>query len=167
MILQGASFGFRRSWLRGLLHRFARGAAGIISGEPLAGQTSSDNSVPEMATAREHHGHAVLVAGRDSLVVTLRAAGLDDRSDSGGSGDVRPIAKWKESVGSQHGSAGPPPAFSTAIRTESRRLIWPAPTPSSCPARAMTIAFDLTMLQTRQAKARSCSLAHGRGSLRG
>ena len=58
------------------------------------------------------------------------------------------------------------PAFSTAIRTESSRLIWPAPTPRSWPSLATTIAFDLTIAQTRQAKARSRQLALGRGPAR-
>src|SRR5215471_19291364 len=50
-------------------------------------------------------------------------------------------------------------AFDTAIRTESTRDIWPAPIASVRPPAANTIAFDLTCLQTRQAKSRSASSA--------
>ena len=57
------------------------------------------------------------------------------------------------------------PAFATAIRTESSRLIWPAPTPTSCRPCASTIAFDLTAWQTRQAKPeRRALLGVGRGA---
>src|SRR3954466_4051735 len=52
-------------------------------------------------------------------------------------------------------------AFSTARRTESTRLICPAPIPTVAPPRASTIAFERTCLQTRQAKtksAHSCSV---------
>ena len=50
-------------------------------------------------------------------------------------------------------------ALETAIRTESTRDIWPAPMPSVRPSAANTMAFDLTCLQTRQAKSRSRSSA--------
>src|SRR5712692_2905088 len=46
-------------------------------------------------------------------------------------------------------------AFPTAIRTASTRDIWPAPIPIVCRSFASTIAFELTCLQTRQAKSRS------------
>src|SRR5262249_7599490 len=52
-------------------------------------------------------------------------------------------------------------AFSSARRTESTRLICPAPTPSVAPPRASTIALERTCRQTRQANSRSphsCSL---------
>src|SRR5919108_3435289 len=42
-----------------------------------------------------------------------------------------------------------------ARRTESTRLICPAPIPTVCPGRANTIAFDLTCLQTFHAKAQA------------
>ena len=47
------------------------------------------------------------------------------------------------------------PALIEAMRAESIRLIWPAPTPSVWPAAQKTIAFDFTNLATRQAKSRS------------
>ena len=51
-------------------------------------------------------------------------------------------------------------AFSTAIRTASTRLIWPAPMPIVARSFTSTIAFEETCLQTRQAKTRSphCAL---------
>src|SRR4051794_2334674 len=45
--------------------------------------------------------------------------------------------------------------FSRARRTESTRLIWPAPTPTVAPPRASTIAFERTWRQTRQANSTS------------
>ena len=55
-----------------------------------------------------------------------------------------PTSEWPCSV-----------AFSTAIRTASTRLICPAPMPIVCRSLAITIAFEVTCLQTRQAKSRS------------
>ena len=46
----------------------------------------------------------------------------------------------------------------TAKRAESTRFIWPAPTPTTWPRVASTIAFDLACLATRQAK-RSASIS--------
>ena len=46
-------------------------------------------------------------------------------------------------------------AFSIAIRTASTRLIWPAPIPIVRRSLAITIAFEVTCLQTRQAKSMS------------
>ena len=42
-------------------------------------------------------------------------------------------------------------AFSIARRTESTRLIWPAPTPTVASSRESTIAFERTCLHTFQA----------------
>src|SRR5690606_18727729 len=50
-------------------------------------------------------------------------------------------------------------ALIEAMRAESIRLIWPAPTPSVCPLPQKTMAFDFTNLATRQAKSRSASCA--------
>src|SRR5258706_1648668 len=47
------------------------------------------------------------------------------------------------------------PAFRSQIRTESMRLIWPAPIATVTPPLANTIALDLTCLATRHANARS------------
>ena len=44
-----------------------------------------------------------------------------------------------------------------AMRAESRRLIWPAPTPMVMPPAQNTMALDLTYLATFQANSRSCS----------
>src|SRR5208283_3215892 len=74
---------------------------------PSVGRALRCVSVPEMATAGEYHGDAVLVASSDGLVVALRSAGLDDGGDPRSRGDVRPITKREEGVRSQHGPAGP------------------------------------------------------------
>src|SRR5690606_20162243 len=50
-------------------------------------------------------------------------------------------------------------ALIDAMRAESMRLIWPAPTPSVMPSPQNTIAFDLTYLATRHANSRSFSCA--------
>src|SRR5690606_18303711 len=50
-------------------------------------------------------------------------------------------------------------ALIEAIRAESIRLIWPAPTPRVCPLPQKTIALDLTNLATRQANSMSASWA--------
>ena len=92
-------------------------------------------SMAEVAAAGEDHGHAVLVAGGDGLVVAPRAAGLDDRGDARGGGDVGAVAEREEGVGGEHRALGlARRPCSTAIRTESSRLIWPAPTPTSWPS---------------------------------
>ncbi|MNT08746.1 hypothetical protein D3C72_1434970 [compost metagenome] len=44
-----------------------------------------------------------------------------------------------------------------AMRAESRRLIWPAPTPMVMPSAQNTIALLLTYFATFQANSRSCS----------
>ena len=59
------------------------------------------------------------------------------------------------------GMSGPYPPLprgrSLPARAESRRLIWPAPTPMVMPPLQKTMAFDLTYLATFQANRRSCS----------
>ena len=52
-------------------------------------------------------------------------------------------------------------ALMTAMRAESTRLIWPAPTPASCRRRQNTMALDLTNLATFQANSRSRHLRLG------
>ena len=84
----------------------------------------------------------------------------------GGGGDVGAVAEREEGVGGEHGPAARSPAFSTAIRTESSRLIWPAPTPTSWPSFASTIAFDLTAgrpARRRPGRGRSASVGGRRG----
>ena len=52
-------------------------------------------------------------------------------------------------------------ALSTARRTESTRLICPAPTPTVASPRASTIALERTCLHTRQANSISLPLVVG------
>ena len=97
--------------------------------------------------------------GRDHVLVAARAAGLDDRGRAGVERDLRAVGEGEEGVGGERrrrvGSWPNSAAFSTAIRTASTRLIWPAPIPIVCRSLTRTIAFDATCLQTRQAKTRS------------
>ena len=97
----------------------------------------------------------MLVTRFDRVIVSFRSARLNDRGDAGSRRDIGAVAKREEGVGSQTEPAARAPAFSTAIRTESSRLIWPAPTPTTCPSFASTIAFDFTDAQTHHANARS------------
>ena len=82
---------------------------------------------------------------RDHLVVAARAARLDDRGRAGVERDLRPVGEGEERVGGERRAGRSWPnsaAFSTAIRTASTRLIWPAPIPIVCRSFARTIAFD-------------------------
>ena len=123
---------------------------------------SAAASMPEMPTTGKHHGDAALVGGGDHFVVAHAAAGLDHRDGAGVGDDVEAVAKREEGVGRDN-RAGERQvrhccALIAAMRAESTRLIWPAPTPSVCPLPQNTIAFDLTNLATRQANSRSCKL---------
>ena len=99
------------------------------------------------------------------LVVAHRAARLDD-------GERRPPwppRRRRRGTGRRRRRRPPSPAsgaraFDTAMRTESTRDIWPAPMPSVRPPPANTMAFDLTCLQTRQAKSRSAQLVRRSGA---
>src|SRR5690606_32486896 len=69
-----------------------------------------------------------------------------------------PSRKGKKASEATAAPASVRPAFSAlieAIRAESTRLIWPAPTPRVMPLPANTMALDFTYLATFQAKCRS------------
>src|SRR5262245_32057633 len=68
--------------------------------------SSSNPSMPEVPPASQQHGHAVLVAGRDGLVVTSRSPGLNDGGDAGSRGHVRAVAKGEECVRGQDRAPG-------------------------------------------------------------
>ena len=110
----------------------------------------------EVAPGREDHRHAGRVAGLDHLVVALRAAGLDDRPHA--RLDREPAARPANGKNASDAIAAPSSdspaarALSIAIRTESTRLICPAPIPTVPSPRASTIAFERTCLQTRIAE---------------
>ena len=116
-------------------------------------------SVAEVAPAGEDHRRAAASHRRDHLGVALRAAGLDDRA----SPPRRARAAGRRGTGRRRRRRATAPArswpssraFSRAIRTASTRLIWPAPMPIVCRSLAITIAFEVTCLQTRHAKRRS------------
>ena len=103
-------------------------------------QARTTASVPEVADAGEHHRDAALVGGGDHFVVAHRAARLDHarrrrrrRRRRGRRGTGRTRRDATTEPGSDR------PAFSAliaAMRAESTRLIWPAPTPSVMPSRA-------------------------------
>ena len=89
--------------------------------------------VLEVAAVREDHRDAGGVGGLDDLVVAHRAAGLDDRGDAGVDRELRAVGEREERVGGERAArSGRRPvarALSIASRTESTRLIWPAPMP--------------------------------------
>ena len=123
----------------------------------------------EVAPAGRDHRRAGPIDGGDDLRVAHRAAGLDQARDSRRQGQLGPVGEGEEGVGGER-AAGEQvrlrrPAFSTAIRTESTRLICPAPIPTVAPSRASTIAFERTWRHTRQANSRSrhsCSVGRAR-----
>src|SRR2546430_7514123 len=54
--------------------------------------------VPEVAYAGEHHGHTMLIGGRDELRIALAAARLDHGADAVAGGHVEVVAKRQERV---------------------------------------------------------------------
>src|SRR2546430_14916368 len=60
--------------------------------------------VPEVAYAGEHHGHAMLIGGRDELRIALAAARLDHGVDTVAGGPVEVVAKRQVRI------PGPDPA---------------------------------------------------------
>ena len=112
--------------------------------------------MPEMPHAGEHHGDAVLVGGRDHLVVAHRAAGLDHRGGAGFDRDQSPSAKGKKASEATTeplviGSGKLPAlaasrAFRAAMRAESTRLIWPAPMPTVAQALGIDDGVGLHVL---------------------
>ena len=93
-------------------------------------------SMPEVPHAGEDHRQAVLVAGGDDLVVLHRAAGLDDRGHAGcaAASTLSRNGKNASDASTRALQRGRAPS-STAIRTESTRLICPAPTPDHAACR--------------------------------
>ena len=85
----------------------------------------------EVPAAREHHRRAGRVDRFDHLRVAHRAAGLDDRGDPGLDrqlADRRRTGRTRPRPSPRHRAALC--AFSSASRTASTRLIWPAPMPT-------------------------------------
>ena len=96
----------------------------------------------------------MFVAGGEGFVVPFRAAGLDMAVTPAAAATSGPSRNGKKASEASTAPLASLARLATAIRTESSRLIWPAPTPTSCRSSARTIAFDLTAWQIRQAKAR-------------
>ena len=121
----------------------------------------------EVAAAGEHHRPADLVHGVDRLVVPHRSAGLDDRGDAGLQRQLGPVGEGEVGVGGQHRARRRRRAPSPAPGAPSRRgSSGPPRSRSSARSRAMTIALDLTCLQTRQANESCChSASVGRRSV--
>ena len=89
-----------------------------------------------------------LPTAASDLGVAHRAAGLDERGHAGVEEHLGAVREREERVRRRDraarrrpGRAGAP-AFSTACRQASTRLIWPEPSPTSRPSRTSTIAFD-------------------------
>ena len=99
--------------------------------------------MPEMADAGEHHRQSALVGSFDDVVIAHRSARLNDRSDASFRRGNETIGKRKEGIGRNDRTDGQrlfepcafaaSAAFHAAIRAESTRLIWPAPTPTVAP----------------------------------
>ena len=127
--------------------------------------TDAKPLVAEVAPRGEDHRHARPVAGVDHLGVALGAARLDDRSDAG----LDRVLAGRRRRGRRRPRPGPPrrgrcPRRGPSrprCRTESTRLIWPAPTPAVARSLASTIAFERTCLHTRIANSSSPHSALG------
>ena len=113
--------------------------------------------VTEVAPAGEGHRHARAVGRLDHLVIAHRAARLDDRPDPRLDRQLRPVGEREERVRGQRCSLqrAACQAFSTASRTESTRLICPAPIPTVPSSFARTIALERTCLHTLHANSSS------------
>ena len=95
------------------------------------------------------------VDGRDDVVVALRAAGLDEGGDARVERDRGPSGKGKNASEASDAPLRSCPcsrAFATAIRDGVDAAHLAAPIPIVCRPFASTIAFEVTCLQTRQAK---------------
>src|SRR6478609_7780242 len=108
--------------------------------------------MPEVPHPREHHREAVLVGGGDHLVVAHAAAGWITAFAPAPATTSRPSRNGKNASEAATEPRSDRPAFFAliaAMRVESTRLIWPAPTPSVMPPAQKTMAFDFTNLATR------------------
>ena len=90
--------------------------------------------MPEMPDAGEHHRQAQPVRGLDHFVVAHRSAGLDHRGRAMFAGSSTPSGNGKKASDPTTVPWSGSTAFIAPILTESTRLIWPAPTPTVCPA---------------------------------
>src|SRR5829696_2786091 len=102
-------------------------------------------AMPAAAAAAVTSGSRTLPPGW-ATARTPAAASASTPSGNGKKASLPAAAPWARS-----------PALATAIRTESTRLCWPAPTPTTRPSLASTIAFDFTLAATDQARARSAA----------
>ena len=124
--------------------------------------------MPKVAYTGEHHGQPVLVRRGDDFGVAHAAAGLDDRARAGAHDHVEAIPERENASDATTEPANSSLALCAlmaAMRAESTRLIWPAPTPTVIPSRQKTMALDFTNLATRQANNRSASCS-GVGGVR-
>src|SRR5690606_38795802 len=62
--------------------------------------------MPECPAPREHHRDPGFVRCGDHLIITHRAAGLDDRSYPCGGGLLHAVAEGEEGVGAEGGAGG-------------------------------------------------------------
>ena len=124
-------------------------------------------SMAEMAHAGEDHRQAMLVAGRNGLLIAHRAARLHD----GRHPRLRPPRPRCRGRERTHPTPAPnrgraSPALRPARCTESTRLIWPAPTPDTMPPFASTMALLLTCLAHQPGETQIGHFLLGRRPLR-
>jgi len=103
--------------------------------KPMGMQFGNDQSVisAEMPPSGEDHSNVVVVRCPYHLIVADGSARLDDGGGTGMHRFQEAIGKGEKRIGSHRRSMEVDPcvpALSAAIRAESTRDIWPAPTPS-------------------------------------
>src|SRR5579862_5017721 len=67
---------------------------------------STRTLMSEMTNSGERHRHAVLIGGGNHLIITARAARLNDGRDAVGSRYIDAITKWKEGIRGQYRATG-------------------------------------------------------------
>ena len=108
----------------------------------------------EMALTGEEHRQMMSIRDLDDLRITEGTARLNNRGNSRFGGELQAVRMEKNASDARTLPMARSPAFRIAMSTESTRLIWPAPTPTSDKCFARTMALDLTCLTARHANAR-------------
>ena len=95
--------------------------------------------MPEVPHASKHHGQSQPIRGLNHFLIPYRPSGLHHADAPASRRFFHAIREGEECVRGNHGS------FQRVLQlarlggaqtTESTRLIWPAPTPTSTPSRA-------------------------------
>ena len=93
--------------------------------------------MPEVPRAGEGHGHVPFVRRRNDFRVAYRTARLNRRRCARFRRRNQAVREREKSIAANHAAfqrKPASPAFHTAMRLESTRLIWPAPVPSVRPS---------------------------------